>query len=95
MIPWQHAFIMRTTVTLDPDVAKLAREIAEHKRISFKVVVNDALRRGLRAGESRAGFRVVPHPSALQRGIDVRGFNELAGELEDESVLSKSPRKTS
>ena len=86
---------METTVALDPDVAKLMREIAEHKGVSLQVVVNDALRRGLRVGESTAGFRVVPHPSALQPGIDVRGFNELAGELEDESVLSKSPRKTS
>ena len=71
------------------------REIVEQKQISLNDVVNDALRRGLRSGESRAGFRVVPHPSALQPGIDVRGFNELAGELEDESVLSKGSRKTS
>lgn len=95
MTPWQHALRMGTTVTLNPDVAKLVREIAESKRISFQDVVNDTLRRGLRAGESRAGFQIVPHSSALQPGIDVRGFNELAGELEDESVLSKSPRKAS
>jgi len=85
---------MSTTLTLDPDVEQLVRETVEKEQRSFEDVVNDTLRRGLRA-ESRAGFRVVPHPSALQPGIDVRGFNELAGELEDESVLSKSPRKTS
>ncbi len=86
---------MSTTLTLDPDVERLVRETVEKEQMSFEDVVNNALRRGLRAGESRAGFRVVPHPSALQPGIDVCGFNELAGELEDESVLSKSPRKTS
>jgi hypothetical protein len=86
---------MSTTLTLDPDVERLVRETVEKEQMSFEDVVNDALRRGLRAGESRAGFRVVPHPSALQPGIDVRGFNELAGEPEDESVLSKSPRKAS
>ena len=86
---------MRTTVTLDPDVAKLVCEIVEQKGISFKDVVNDELRRSLRAGESRAGFRIVPHPSPLQPGIDVRGLNELAGELEDESVLSKTKPKAS
>jgi hypothetical protein len=85
---------MSTTLTLDPDVERLVRETVEKEQMSFEDVVNNALRRGLREGESR-GFRVVPHPSALQPGIDVRGFNELAGELEDESVLSKSPRKTS
>ena len=86
---------MSTNLTLDPDVEELVRETVEKEQRSFEDVVNDALRRGLRAGESRAGFRVVPHPSALQPGIDVRGFNKLAGELEDESVLSKSPRKAS
>jgi hypothetical protein len=86
---------MSTTLTLDPDVERLVRETVEKEHMSFEDVVNDALRRGLRTGESRAGFRVVPHPSPLQPGIDVRGFNELAGELEDESVLSKSPRKAS
>lgn len=86
---------MSTILTLDPDVEQLVRETVEKEQRSFEDVVNDTLRRGLRAGESRAGFRVVPHPSALQPGIDVRGFNELAGELEDESVLSKSSRKAS
>ena len=71
------------------------RETVEKEQRSFEDVVNDALRRGLRAGESQAGFRIVPHPSPLQPRIDVRGFTELAGELEDESVLSKSPRKAS
>lgn len=71
------------------------RETVEKEQISFEDVVNDALRRGLSAGEPRAGFRIVPHPSPLQPGINVHGFNELAGELEDESMLSKSPRKAS
>jgi hypothetical protein len=84
---------MRTTVTLDPDVAKLVREIVERKGISFKDVVNDALRRDLRPVERRPAFRVVPHASPLQPGIDPRGFNRLAGELEDESVLSNTSRK--
>jgi hypothetical protein len=86
---------MSTTLTLDPDVERLVRETVEKEQMSFEDVVNDALRRGLKAGESRAGFRVVPHPSPLQPGIDVRGLNQLAGELEDESVLSKSQRKPS
>jgi hypothetical protein len=70
-------------------VAKLVRETVENEQMSFKDVVNDALRRGL-----RPAFRVVPHLSALQPGLDLRGFNQLADELEDESVMSKSPRKT-
>ncbi|MEA2337669.1 MAG: hypothetical protein QOE82_1676 [Thermoanaerobaculia bacterium] len=85
---------MRTTLTLDPDVAKLVRETVEHERLTLKKVVNDALRRGLKPREARPVLRVVAHSSPLQRGLDPRGFNQLADELEDESVLSKSRLKT-
>ena len=83
---------MRTTLTLDPDVAKLLRETVEQEQLSLKDVVNDALRRGLRPSEPGPGFRIVPHSSQLQPGLDPRGFNQLAEELEDEAVLSKRLR---
>jgi hypothetical protein len=38
---------MRTTLTLDPDVARLLREEAHRQRRPFKDVVNEAIRRGL------------------------------------------------
>jgi len=38
---------MRTTLTLDPDVAALLKRVAERRRTSFKQTVNEALRRGL------------------------------------------------
>lgn len=80
---------MRTTLTLDPDVAKLVRETVEHEHLPLKDVINDALRRGLKPSEPRPEFRVVPHASALQPGLDPRRFNQLADEIEDEAVLSK------
>lgn len=82
---------MRTTLTLDPDVAKLVRETVEHEQLTLKDVVNDALRRGLKPRELRPAFRVIPHSSPLQPGLDPRGFNQLAEELEDEAVLSERP----
>lgn len=85
---------MRTTLTLDPDVANLLREAIEREQSSLKDVVNDALRRGLRPGPPRPAFRVTPHRSALRPGIDPRGFNQLAEELEDDAVLSPRARKT-
>ena len=39
---------MRTTLTLDPDVAALLRRVRHAHGSSFKAVVNDALRQGLR-----------------------------------------------
>jgi hypothetical protein len=39
---------MRTTLTLEDDVAALLRRIQRRRKSSFKDVVNDALRQGLR-----------------------------------------------
>lgn len=85
---------MRTTLTLDADVAKVVRETVEREQISLKDVINDALRRGLRPSEPRPEFRIVPHASSLQPGLDPRGFNQFAEELEDEAVQSKRPLET-
>ena len=40
---------MRTTVTLDPDVAALAERMQRVRGQSFEAIVNEALRSGLRA----------------------------------------------
>jgi hypothetical protein len=83
---------MRTTLTLEPDVARLIEEEAHRQRKPVKQIVNEALRRGL-APRSRARarkrFRVRPHAAKLQPGIDARALNQLADELEDEAVLGK------
>lgn len=39
---------MRTTLSLDEDVAALLERLRRNRRGSFKGLVNDALRRGLR-----------------------------------------------
>lgn len=39
---------MRTTLTLDDDVAKLLSRLRDRRKASFKEVVNAALREGLR-----------------------------------------------
>lgn len=83
---------MRTTLTLDPDVAKLIEDEAHRQRKPIKHVVNEALRRGLAAPavpRSRRRFRVQPHKSQLRPGIDAGSFNRLADELEDEAVIAK------
>ena len=45
---------MRTTLTLDPDVAEYLRKAVAKGDRSFKQVVNAALRRGLKAAETQA-----------------------------------------
>jgi hypothetical protein len=86
---------MRTTLTLDPDVARLLAEEAHRQRRPFKQVVNDAIRRGLGGGSAprRSGYKVKPHKTKLRAGIDKSGFNKLADELEDEAALPKLRRR--
>lgn len=54
---------MRTTLTLDDDVAALLKRIATKERGSFKEIVNKALRLGLGAlkqpGPSRTPFKTT------------------------------------
>jgi hypothetical protein len=72
---------MKTTLTLDDDLAERIADLAREIRKPFKVVLNDALRRGL--GEttpSEPKFHVKSHPGKLRPGIDDRRFNELAWE---------------
>lgn len=38
---------MRTTVTLEPDVARRLREVGRMEKMSFKEALNTTLRRGL------------------------------------------------
>jgi hypothetical protein len=85
---------MRTTLTLDPDVAQMLADEAHRQRRPFKQVVNDAIRRGLSSGGGtrRTAFRVKPHKTTLRAGTDPAGFNKLADELEDEAVLRKLRR---
>lgn len=82
---------MRTTLTLEPDVARLLEEEVHRARKPFKTVVNEALRRGLSSGGTRrkaAPYRVVPHEARLLPGLDRTRFNALADELEDEALAA-------
>lgn len=86
---------MRTTLTLDPDVAQLLEREAARRGTTLKQVVNDALRRGLApAATPRAspGYRVRPHKTALQPGIDATSLNRLSDSLEDNDVIAKATR---
>jgi hypothetical protein len=82
---------MRTTLTLEPDVAlKLKRRMAENK-LSLKDAVNQALRVGLAADgmPARKPFRVVPHDFGFKPGIDLDKLGQLADQLEDEEIARK------
>jgi hypothetical protein len=81
---------MRTTVTLDPDVAARLQRIASERGTSFKATINDTLRRGLEAGDAAAKpYREATRSLGVKPGIDLTKALRLAADLEDEATLRK------
>jgi hypothetical protein len=82
---------VRTTVTLDPDVAAKLKETARERGISFKEALNSTVRRGFERREAKPrpyrlppGQRLEPRP-----GINLDKALQLAGELEDAETIRK------
>ena len=84
---------MRTTLTLDDDVANYLKEQSLLLNKPFKQVVNDTLRRGMSpAGPTkRPKFKVKPFSSGLNPGVDPTKLNQLYDQLEVEEFLRKNP----
>lgn len=78
---------MRTTLTIDPDVAELLEREMATRRISFKRAVNDALRRGLGSGGS-IDFSFPSFDMGAPR-VDLTHATRLAADLEDEAIAHK------
>jgi hypothetical protein len=96
--PRHHDAFMRTTLTLDDDVARMLDEEAHKQRRPFKQVVNDALRRGLSSKRARtpaARYRVRPHAAKLQPGIDPGRLNALVDEIEIGEGAARAARPAS
>jgi hypothetical protein len=81
---------MRTTVTIDPDVAAHLRRLAREQGVSFKATINATLRAGLEAGRGSADpFQEHVVDLGVLPGIDLTKALRLAGELEDEAIVHK------
>lgn len=85
---------MRTTLTLDPDVAERLRKEAVSGHHSFKQIVNDRLRAGfgLKPTHPRKKFIVQPHASPYVPGIDRMKLNQAVDELEVEAFRDRKER---
>jgi len=87
---------VRTTLTIDDDVAAILEQERRRKGMSLKQVVNAALRRGLARDDSpvsRPEVRVRPMDLGLRPGIDPGKLNQLTDELEVEEFLRKHADK--
>lgn len=77
---------MRTTLTLDEDVAAKLKAKARHNGLSFREVVNEMLRRGLANASStatRSEFKVkARHLGKLRPGLSVDSIAKLIEQVE-------------
>ena len=83
---------MRTTLTIDQDLAEALRKKASRARKPFKQVVNEALRAGLAAQEAppRRRYRLKPVPlGGVVPGIDADRILRLADALESDAIARK------
>jgi len=75
---------MRTTLTLEKDVAARLERMVRSRRRPLKAIVNEAL---------RAGLSLLERPSEPPRAFRTTGFNlgpSLVGSLDDvEGVLAR------
>ena len=82
---------MRTTLTIDDDLAGILKRRARDLGLPFKDVVNRTLRAGL--GEQakprrRPALKTIPHAFGFRAGIDVDKLNQLVDELEAEAYAA-------
>jgi hypothetical protein len=89
---------MRTTLTIDDDLAGLLKRRARERGVPFKEVVNRTLRAGLgEQAKSRrsAAPKTLPHAFGFRPGIDPDKLNQLADELEAEGYAAgqRRPRR--
>jgi len=73
---------MRTTVSIDPDLARLIEQRMAEQGKGFKQVLNEALRRGFEAAvrETPARYEVPTFDSAVMPGVDLAKINQLLDE---------------
>lgn len=80
---------MRTTLTLDKDVAEQAKRAVAKLRKPFKQVVNEALRLGLQQLQHpprSKPYRYKPHNMGLRPGINLDNIQEVIAQIEGEDA---------
>lgn len=89
---------MRTTLTIDDDLAGLLKRRARELDKPFKELVNLALRKGLTESDPPPlhQVKVRPHDFGASRpGLDLDRLNQLADELAVEDYLKNEAKDDS
>jgi hypothetical protein len=81
---------MRTTLSIDDDIASSIEALKTRENASLREIVNQLLRAGLKASETKQRCQTYKSPvfdSELKPGIDPNRMNQLADELETEEFV--------
>ena len=84
--------MMRSTITIDDDIAARIEERRRTDGQSLMQVVNQLLREGLRSSErphEARPYRTKTHGLRLRPGFDAVRLNQLADELETEERVAR------
>lgn len=80
---------MRTTLTLDHDVAQRVKSVTRHSGRPLKQVINEALRVGLdQLAQSRPSkpYRTKARNMGLREGFQLDNVQELLSQIEGEDA---------
>ena len=82
---------MRTSISLDEDLAERLREISHLTRCFFTEVLNTTLRESLqrKIPSSAEPYVTIPWNSGFAPGIDPTKLNHLSDEIEDEEIIQR------
>ena len=80
---------MRTTLTLDDDLAAAVQRLAAERGWTFKQAVNSLLRAGLAAPSRARRYRVPTRRMGLREGVDLASALRAATDIEDAEILRK------
>jgi hypothetical protein len=89
---------MRTTLTLDDDVAAMLRRLQKEQGTSFKALVNDALRRGAESMSEKPSREWKQYTFPVRSGPftvpinDISAVEEMLDEERYRDLLRPSPR---
>lgn len=80
---------MRTTLTLDEDVAQEAKKASRRLKRPFKKIINQALRLGLKKIDqpvSKKVYKTHTHPLNLRKPYQLDNIQELIAQIEGENA---------
>lgn len=88
--------MMRTTLTIEDDIAVRIEERRRREGESLKQVVNGLLREGLRSGQGTPEvreYRTKAHALRMRPGFDTARLNQLVDELETDVYRERDGRR--